>query len=110
MRFAACVLAALGALGSCAAIFPAPAGQPTQHTVTIEGLQFTPAMLTVHRGEQIVWVNKDPLPHTVTAAGKAFDSGTIAANASWSYIANKPGEYAYACIFHPTMKAKVTVR
>lgn len=109
MRFAACALAALGALGSSAAIFPAPAPR-TQHTVTIDGLQFNPAALTVHRGDRIVWVNKDPFPHTVTAASKAFDSGSIAANASWSYIAGKPGEYAYSCTFHPTMKAKVTVQ
>ena len=110
MRFAAYALATLGALGSSAAIFPAPARQPTLHTVTIEGLQFNPATLTVHRGDRIVWVNKDPLPHTVTAASKVFDSGSIAANASWSYIAKTAGEYAYGCTFHPTMKAKVTVQ
>src|SRR5579862_37966 len=110
MRFAACALATLGALGSCAAIFSAPAARPTQYTVTIDGLQFNPATLTVHRGDRIVWVNKDPLPHTVTTVSKAFDSGTIAANASWSYIAKNAGEYAYGCTFHPTMKAKVTVQ
>jgi plastocyanin len=80
------------------------------HTVTIENLQFTPQALTVRRGDRIVWVNKDLFPHTATADGKVFDSGTIAANASWSYVASRPGEYSYGCTFHPTMKATLTVR
>lgn len=80
------------------------------HTVTIEGLQFSPAQLTVHRGERIVWVNKDPFPHTVTADGKQFDSHSIAANASWTYVAAKPGEYPYSCTFHPSMKGQLKVQ
>ena len=36
--------------------------------------------------------------------------GAIAANASWSYIAGKKGEYAYSCTFHPTMHGKLTVQ
>jgi plastocyanin len=47
--------------------------------------------------------------HTATA-DKVFDSGSIAADSSWSYIAAKTGEYAYGCTFHATMKAKITVR
>jgi len=79
------------------------------HTVTIEGMQFNPRELTVHRGDRIVWVNKDLFPHTATDH-KVFDSGSIAADSSWSYIAAKSGVYAYGCTFHPTMKAKITVQ
>ena len=86
--------------------------QSRSHTriVTIEGLQYNPRELTVHRGDRVVWVNKDLFPHTVTADTKAFDSGSIAANASWSYVTRKPGEYPYSCTFHPTMKGKLTVQ
>ena len=80
-----------------------------QHTVTIEGMQFNPPQLTVHRGERIVWVNKDLFPHTVTS-DKSFDSGSIAAGASWSYVADKSGDYAYSCTFHPTMKGRIKVQ
>ena len=86
------------------------ASEPKTHTVTIENMQFTPATLTVARGERIVWVNKDLFPHTATAADGAFDSKAIAAAASWSFVAAKPGAYAYGCTFHPTMKARLTVR
>jgi plastocyanin len=78
--------------------------------VTIEGMQFNPQELTVHRGDRVVWVNRDLFPHTVTADTKAFDSRSIAANASWSYVTSKPGEYSYSCTFHPPMKGKITVR
>jgi plastocyanin len=86
--------------------------QSPSHTriVTIEGVQFNPQELTVHRGDRVVWVNKDLFPHTVTADTKAFDSHSIAANASWSYAASKPGDYSYSCTFHPTMKGKITVQ
>jgi plastocyanin len=80
------------------------------HIVTIEAMQFNPQALTVQRGDRIKWVNKDPLPHSATAAGAAFDSRSIEPGASWSYVALKPGNYAYACTFHPTMHATLTVR
>ena len=92
-----------------AADAPRPA-EGAAHTVVIENMQFTPAELSVHRGERIVWVNKDLFPHTATAASHAFDSGGIAAGSSWTYVASKAGEYAYGCTFHPTMKAILKVQ
>ena len=92
-----------------AADAPRPA-EGAAHTVVIENMQYNPPELRVHRGERIVWVNKDLFPHTVTAAARAFDSGSIAAGASWTYVAGKAGEYAYGCTFHPTMKAILRVQ
>lgn len=103
MRILAGVLVALSLTASAAA------GSGVTHTVTIENMQFQPQELTVHRGDRIVWVNKDLFPHTVTAA-KVFDSGSIASNASWRYVATRKGEYAYGCTFHPTMKGKLKVQ
>ena len=97
------------ALATLLLMASAAAGPGKDHTVTIEGMQFNPQELIVHQGDRIVWVNKDLFPHTATAA-KVFDSGSIAANGSWSYVATKSGEYAYGCTFHPTMKAKLTVQ
>ena len=107
MRAARAILALLVAGGLLLSNVAAPA---TQHTVTIEGMQFNPPQLTVHRGERIVWVNKDLFPHTVTANDKAFDSGSIAADASWAFTPAKAGDYAYSCSFHPTMKGIIKVQ
>lgn len=98
-------LLAATALLCGAALAAVPRSGGATHTVTIENMVYTPARLSVHRGDRIVWVNKDLFPHTVTAA--AFDSGSIGVGASWSYTVQKSGEYAYACAFHPTMKGEL---
>ena len=79
------------------------------HTVVIDGTAFAPASLTVQRGDRVAFVNKDPFPHTATAKG-TFDSGSIAAGASWTWAADKAGTFDYVCTLHPTMKAKLVVR
>jgi plastocyanin len=95
-----------------AAISPAPfaAPRPQTHTVIIENVQYNPVHLTVHRGDQVVWVNKDLFPHTVTATDKTFDSGSIEVSHSWTFQARKPGEFTYSCTFHPTMKGAIEVQ
>jgi plastocyanin len=90
------------------AAFAAPAA-PKTHTVTIEGTQFVPETLTVHRGDRVVWVNKDPFPHTVTGRKGGFDSRSIAPNASWRYVAGKAGTFPYVCTLHPTMTGTLVV-
>jgi len=82
---------------------------PKTHVVTIENMRFSPDALTVQRGDRVVWINKDLFAHTATAVSKAFDSHNIEPNASWTYVAGKPGEYDYVCALHPTMKARLTV-
>ena len=86
------------------------AGSTSSHTVTIENMQFNPPQLSVHRGDRIVWVNKDLFPHTATADNKSFDSGAIDAGSSWSFVADKAGKFGYSCTFHPTMKGTLTVQ
>ena len=103
-------LAALVVASGLGAADERHAAKGASHTVVIENMQYNPAQLRVRRGERIVWVNKDLFPHTVTAASRAFDSGSIAADSSWTYVASKAGEYAYGCTFHPTMKGMIEVQ
>ena len=81
---------------------------PATHTVTIDAFEFKPATLTVKQGDVVVWRNADPVPHTVTAPG-AFDSGSLAAGASWRHTAAKKGRFDYVCTLHPTMKGTLVV-
>ena len=78
------------------------------HTVVIDGTQYQPAAITVKKGETVTFVNRDPFPHTVTAAGK-FDSREIAANGKWTYRAATAGEFPYICTLHPNMKGTLKV-
>jgi plastocyanin len=81
---------------------------PRTHQIVIQGLQYVPETLKVKRGDVVVWVNKDPFPHTVTAAG-AFDSKSIAADKSWRFTASRAGTFAYICTLHSNMKATLQV-
>lgn len=91
---------------ACGALYAA-AG-PAVHTVSIDAVAYVPQTLTVHQGDTVRWVNKDPFPHTVTAKG-VFDSGSIAAGGSWRFVARKPGVYDYICTLHPNMKGTLRV-
>jgi plastocyanin len=74
----------------------------------MDGTRYQPALITVKKGETVTFVNRDPFPHTVTAAGE-FDSRSIAANGRWKYRATKAGEFAYICTLHPNMKGTLKV-
>jgi plastocyanin len=84
--------------------------KPEVHTVTIAEMRFTPQTLRVARGDLVVWVNKDIVPHTATSEEGGFDSKTIASNASWTFRARKTGKFDYICTLHPTMKAVLQIK
>ena len=79
------------------------------HTIVIDGLKYEPEVLAVRRRDKVIWINKDPFPHTVTSKG-VFDSREIAAGKSWTYTPRKAGEYAYICTLHPNMTGTVRVQ
>jgi plastocyanin len=85
-------------------------GASTTHTIVIAEMKFVPETLTVSRGDTVLWVNKDFFPHTATAQDRSFDSGDIATDKSWKYVATENGTFSYICTLHPTMKATLVVK
>jgi plastocyanin len=80
------------------------------HTVTIRFFHFSPESIDVKPGDEVVWVNRDLIDHTVTATDNAFDSKGIARGQSWTWKAGAPGQHAYVCSFHGNMKGVVNVK
>jgi plastocyanin len=101
------LVAALGLLSCDSGPNAAPA--PVTHTVTIEAVAFKPDDLTIKPGDTVVWVNKDPFPHTATSKA-GFDSKDIAAEKTWTFKATQAGEFPYTCTYHPTMKGVLRVK
>jgi plastocyanin len=99
----------LGAGLSLAGV-PVRALGPSVHTVQIENMKFAPENLSLIRGDSIIWVNKDIVPHTVTAEDNSFDSKSIAPGESWKMRPRKAGKVFYKCSFHPIMKATFVAR
>ncbi len=83
------------------------AGQ--SHVVTIEGMKFVPERLDVAVGDTVKFVNKDLVPHTVTAAKQRVESGEIAADRSWTFRPRAKGEVGYICRLHPVMHGSLVV-
>ena len=82
---------------------------PATHTVIIEGVQFSPAALTVRAGDAVIWINRDPFPHTATSNDGRFDSHAIEPGRSWTFTPRKAGVMSYGCMYHPTMKGTLRV-
>jgi hypothetical protein len=83
-----------------------PASAPA---ITISGFAFG-APVTVAPGATVSVRNADSSPHTVTAAGGAFDTRTIAPGATASFVApSKSGTYRFACGIHPSMTGSLVV-
>jgi plastocyanin len=84
--------------------------RPALRHVVIHEMRFDPVKLTVAVGDTVEWVNRDLVPHTATAQSREWDSGNIAAEASWRTVVPMRGAYPYVCLFHPGMRAHLIVR
>jgi plastocyanin len=105
----------VAAAALAAAVLTAPVASPVaadmanarRHVVEIHQFKFVPAEVKVAPGDTIVWVNRDFVPHTATAADKSWDSGTIKPDGRWQItVRGKMGD-AYYCHFHPAMTARL---
>lgn len=90
---------------------PAPRPAPARISrMNIKNLQFLQQRLEVTVGTTVEWTNGDPLPHTVTASDKSFDSGLIQPGKSYRRTFSRVGTFEYYCTPHPFMKGTVVVR
>jgi plastocyanin len=99
---------ALGALVLAGLEGLAGAAPAATHVVTIEGMAFKPATLTVRAGDVVTWENRDVVPHTVTSPGR-FDSKQVDAGRRWTWTAGAKGGIGYVCTYHPGMQGMVVV-
>ena len=84
---------------------------PAGPTVKIDNFVFGPQALTVAVGATVTWVNRDDIPHTVTADDKhTFKSKVLDTDERFAFTFTRPGEYGYFCSLHPHMVGKVIVK
>jgi plastocyanin/uncharacterized membrane protein YozB (DUF420 family) len=79
---------------------PAPTAGPNEVSINLINFAFDQPSITVKAGTKVTWINQDPAPHTITLDDGSFDSGTLAQGQSTSLTFDKPGEFAYYCLFH----------
>ncbi len=89
-----------------------PAATDAANTVTISNSRFDNVELRVAAGTTVTFVNTDPFAHTITSRDDSqiqFDSGRFGQDETFEFTFDDPGEYAYFCQIHPTMRAVVIV-
>ncbi len=79
------------------------------HFVEIKGFVYIPAELSIKAGDSVVWKNLDIVPHTATDANKKWDTGEIKPGESKQLKFEKALDSAYYCVYHPSMKAGLTL-
>lgn len=105
--------------GGLAAVVMAVAGLPVApsaperartHVIEIQRFEFVPAEVQVGPGDTIRWINRDPVPHTATAADSSWDSGRLELGEAWNLVVGDGDAGSYLCAYHPTMRGRVLAR
>ncbi|MCX6762896.1 MAG: cupredoxin family copper-binding protein [Candidatus Moranbacteria bacterium] len=93
-----------------AATAPSPTTSQASGVVTIQNFAFSPASLTIKKGETVTWTNQDSAPHQIASDSGAFQGNAINKGESYSFTFNATGEFDYHCAIHTSMKGKIIVQ
>jgi plastocyanin len=85
----------------------APAPGAESHTISMVNSAFDPQVLQARVGDEVTWVNDDPIPHNVT--GGPLDSGMMMGGAEFTTVLTEAGTIEYECTLHPGMTGTLEV-
>lgn len=95
--------------GALLLVAPSAAAAPRTYAVVIEKLKFGPIPAVLHKGDTIVWMNKDMLRHSATAANHSFDVD-LPAGATGKTLLKTSGAIPFVCRYHPGMRGVLQVK
>lgn len=93
---------------AAALLFCGTAASAATIEITIEQMEFRPAVVKAQPGDTILWQNKDVMDHTATSR-ENFDV-VIPAGKSGSTVVKGDGLVDYVCRYHPNMRGRIEVR
>lgn len=108
MRLRRCPLYVAG-VGALLLAFSPAAAAPHTYTVVMDKLKFGPVPANLHKGDTIVWVNRDFLRHTATAANHSFDVDLMPGKAGKTVLKTS-GAIPFTCRYHPGMRGVLVVK
>jgi plastocyanin len=76
-------------------------------TVVMAQIAYKPTGLSVRRGAEVTFDNKDVAPHTVTESNGPIDSGLLSPGKSFKVVVDR--SFDYICTLHPSMKASISL-
>ena len=84
------------------------AAAPQTHVVVIDKMKFGSVTANIRRGDTILWVNRDMVRHTATAANKSFDVD-LPPKTQRRMTVRASGAIPFTCRFHPGMRGVLKV-
>ena len=103
-------LALIAASSAALLSVPAPAAAAARtYIVVMDKMKFGPLPAGLRKGDTIIWVNRDFLRHTATAADHSFDVD-LQAGGKAKTVLKKSGAIAFSCRFHPGMRGVLQVK
>jgi plastocyanin len=93
-----------GTFPSEKAVAKAPKGD-----INIAAFAFMPAKFSASVGKALTFINRDDSPHQITVPNGPKTAVFLRGEKA-SLTFDKPGEYAYICGLHPTMKGVIDVK
>ncbi len=94
--------------GALLLVASSAAAAPQTYTVVIEKMKFSP-IPALHKGDTIIWANRDFLRHTATATNHAFDVD-LPAGATKKMVLTKTGSFPFFCRYHPGMRGTLVIK
>jgi plastocyanin len=85
------------------------AAAPHDYPVIIEKMKFGPVPANLHKGDSIIWINRDFLRHSATAANHSFDVD-LPPGAKVRTVLKSSGAIPFVCRYHPGMRGVLQVR
>ena len=76
-------------------------------TVVMAQIAYKPTQLSVRKGAEVVFDNRDIAPHTVTEKGGAIDSGLLNPGKSFRLVVDR--SFEYVCTLHSSMKGQISL-
>jgi plastocyanin len=82
-----------------------------EQTITQKGKLFSPASITIKKGDTLVFSNDDNVTHNIysVSPNNEFNLGSQAPGNSTPVTFDKSGDIDIVCAIHPVMKMKVKV-
>lgn len=104
----ALVVILAGCGGSSTTTTTAAAGGSAQ--VVLQNIAINPTSVTIKAGGTVTWTNKDGFDHHLVGDKGEFDSGNMAAGATFSFTFKTAGTITYHCSIHPQMTGTIIVQ
>lgn len=81
---------------------------PRTYTVEISQMKFSPAELTVKKGDSILFLNHDIVDHDVTEESRLWTTSRLQPQKGYTLELKESANYY--CSLHPVMKGIITVQ